>query len=50
MPPARDAAPGRAPQLPADRSAEVVYVALGDSTVEGQGATTPDRHYVGRPP
>ena len=48
MPPARDAAPGHAPQLPADRSAEVVYVALGDSTVEGQGATTPDRHYVGR--
>lgn len=34
--------------LPADRSAEVRYVALGDSTVQGIGATGPERHYVGR--
>jgi lysophospholipase L1-like esterase len=34
--------------LPADRGAAITYVALGDSTVEGQGATAPDRHYVGR--
>jgi len=34
--------------LPADRSAAVLYVALGDSTVEGIGATSPDRNYVSR--
>jgi len=34
--------------LLADRSAAVLYVALGDSTVEGVGATSPDRNYVGR--
>jgi len=34
--------------LPADRSAAVLYVALGDSTVEGVGATRPDRNYVSR--
>src|SRR2546425_9587532 len=34
--------------LPADRSAAVLYVALGDSTVEGVGATRPDRTYVSR--
>ena len=34
--------------LPADRGAGVMYVALGDSTVEGIGATTPDRNYVSR--
>ncbi len=34
--------------LPADRSAAVLYVALGDSTVEGVGATIPDRNYVSR--
>lgn len=34
--------------LPADREAAVRYVALGDSTVEGIGATSPQRHYVGR--
>ena len=34
--------------LPADRSAAVLYVALGDSTVEGVGATSPDRNYVNR--
>ncbi len=32
--------------LPADRAAAVLYVALGDSTVEGVGATSPDRNYV----
>jgi acyl-CoA thioesterase I len=34
--------------LPADRSAAVLYVALGDSTVEGVGATSPRRNYVGQ--
>ena len=34
--------------LPADRSAAVRYVALGDSTVEGVGASSPDRNYVSR--
>jgi acyl-CoA thioesterase I len=34
--------------LPADRAAAVLYVALGDSTVEGVGATSPDRNYVSR--
>ena len=34
--------------LPADRTAAVLYVALGDSTVEGVGATSPDRNYVSR--
>lgn len=34
--------------LPADPSADVVYVALGDSTVEGIGATSAGNNYVGR--
>jgi lysophospholipase L1-like esterase len=34
--------------LPADRDAEVHYVALGDSTVEGVGASSPERTYVAR--
>ena len=34
--------------LPADRNAPVQYVALGDSTVEGVGATSPDVNYVSR--
>jgi len=34
--------------LPADRSAAVLYVALGDSTVEGVGATSPGRNFVSR--
>jgi len=34
--------------LPGDRSAEVVYVALGDSTVEGIGASSEEATYVGR--
>jgi acyl-CoA thioesterase-1 len=33
--------------LPADRTAEIRYVALGDSTVEGIGASGPERAYVG---
>ncbi len=34
--------------LPADRSAAVTYVALGDSTVEGIGASSPEHTYVSR--
>ena len=34
--------------LPADPGAEIVYVALGDSTVEGVGASTARNNYVGR--
>jgi lysophospholipase L1-like esterase len=34
--------------LPADPSADVVYVALGDSTVEGIGASSRDTNYVSR--
>ena len=34
--------------LPRDRNAEVVYVALGDSTVEGIGASRPETNYVSR--
>lgn len=34
--------------LPADPNAEVVYVALGDSTVQGIGATSRDANYVSR--
>ena len=34
--------------LPADPGAEVVYVALGDSTVEGVGASTARNNYVGQ--
>jgi lysophospholipase L1-like esterase len=39
-------APGRT--LPPDRNAPFVYVALGDSTVEGIGATSTARNYVSR--
>jgi acyl-CoA thioesterase-1 len=39
---------GGRPALPADRSAAVLYVALGDSTVEGVGASSPERNYVSR--
>jgi acyl-CoA thioesterase I len=38
--------PSRA--LPPDRGAEVVYVALGDSTVEGIGASSVEATYVSR--
>ena len=34
--------------LPTDRSAALEYVALGDSTVEGVGASAADRTYVAR--
>jgi acyl-CoA thioesterase-1 len=34
--------------LPTDRNAELVYVALGDSTVEGIGASSPETNYVSR--
>ncbi|HKB24307.1 MAG TPA: SGNH/GDSL hydrolase family protein [Methylomirabilota bacterium] len=34
--------------LPADRSPVVSYVALGDSTVEGVGASRPELNYVSR--
>lgn len=37
-----------APKLPADRAAPIVYVALGDSTVEGVGASGPEATYVSR--
>ena len=35
-------------RLPGARRAAIVYVALGDSPVEGEGASSPDRNYVGR--
>ena len=35
-------------RLPLDRGATVLYVALGDSTVEGIGATRPEASYVAR--
>jgi lysophospholipase L1-like esterase len=38
----------RARTLPRDTAAPVLYVALGDSTVEGIGATGPDTTYVAR--
>jgi acyl-CoA thioesterase-1 len=34
--------------LPPDREAAIVYVALGDSTVEGVGASRPELNYVSR--
>jgi len=34
--------------LPADHDADIVYVALGDSTVEGVGASRPEANYVSR--
>lgn len=40
--------PDGARGLPADRAAPVHYVALGDSTVEGVGASHPDFNYVSR--
>jgi len=38
----------RAATLPADRNAPILYVALGDSTVEGVGASGPSATYVSR--
>ena len=37
-----------APMLPADRNAPLVYAALGDSTVEGVGASSAAANYVSR--
>jgi acyl-CoA thioesterase-1 len=45
-PPLSDAA--RVRTLPAERGAAILYVALGDSTVEGVGATSRSRNYVSR--
>jgi lysophospholipase L1-like esterase len=42
------ASPKAVTELPTNCQAEVRYVALGDSTVYGVGATTPDRNYVSR--
>ncbi len=39
---------GAARLLPAERAASLLYVALGDSTVEGIGASAPASHYVGQ--
>lgn len=39
---------GRASGLPTDHDAAILYVALGDSTVEGIGASRPDATYVAR--
>ena len=44
----RAADDGAVTRLPSDRDAPLRYVALGDSTVEGVGATAPDRTYVSR--
>ena len=38
----------RARTLPLDHGAAVLYVALGDSTVEGIGASSPSTNYVSR--
>jgi lysophospholipase L1-like esterase len=46
--PAADASEGALRRLPLDPSAALLYVALGDSTVEGVGATDPSRNYVGQ--
>ena len=43
-----DAADRSARSLPTDCRASVLYVALGDSTVEGIGATSPPLNYVSR--
>jgi acyl-CoA thioesterase I len=46
--PPREFPPGAPRLLPAEPAASVLYVALGDSTEEGVGASAPPRHYVGR--
>ena len=46
--PPREFAAGAPRLLPAEPAASVLYVALGDSTVEGVGASAPARTYVGR--
>ena len=47
--PLRESPPGALRLLPAEPAASVLYVALGDSTVEGVGASSPARNYVGQP-
>ncbi len=46
--PLRESPPGALRLLPAEPGASVLYVALGDSTVEGVGASSPARNYVGQ--
>ena len=46
--PPRESRPDTLRLLPAGSAASVLYVALGDSTVEGVGASAPTRNYVGR--
>ena len=46
--PPRESPPDTLRLLPAGSAASVLYVALGDSTVEGVGASAPTRNYVGR--
>ena len=46
--PLRESPPGALRLLPADTAVSVLYVALGDSTVEGVGASSPARNYVGQ--
>ena len=46
--PLRESPPGAMRLLPAEPAASVLYVALGDSTVEGVGASSPARNYVGQ--
>ena len=43
-----ESTPSAARTLPSGRDVPVAYVALGDSTVEGIGATSPEKNYVGR--
>jgi lysophospholipase L1-like esterase len=46
--PPRESPRGAPRLLPAAAAASVLYIALGDSTVEGVGASAPARNYVGR--
>ena len=46
--PLRESPPGALRLLPAEPAVSVLYVALGDSTVEGVGASSPARNYVGQ--
>ncbi len=44
----RSLTPPRVATLPTDRDAPFLYIALGDSTVEGVGASSPSATYVAR--
>ncbi len=46
--PPGESPPGVRRLLPAEPAAAILYVALGDSTVEGVGASSPAHNYVGR--